>query len=57
MNDINLAEIQGGEVAITNLLSCNGPDFIMQLRFMIKSENPGMLAAILLFYLSDGCYI
>ncbi|CAL9180289.1 unnamed protein product [Musa hybrid cultivar] len=43
VNDINLAEIQGGEVAITNLLSCNGPDFIMQLRFMIKSENPGSL--------------
>ncbi|URE42719.1 hypothetical protein MUK42_32615 [Musa troglodytarum] len=45
VNDINLAEIQGGEVAITNLLSCNGPDFIMQLRFMIKSENPGFQEA------------
>ncbi|XP_064985728.1 structural maintenance of chromosomes flexible hinge domain-containing protein GMI1 isoform X3 [Musa acuminata AAA Group] len=43
VNDINLAEIQGGDVTITNLLSCNGPDFIMQLRFMIKSENPGSL--------------
>ncbi|KAJ8479740.1 hypothetical protein OPV22_023467 [Ensete ventricosum] len=43
VNNINLAEIQGGEVAMTNLLSCNGPDFIMQLRFMIKSENPGLL--------------
>lgn len=33
VNDVNLAEIEGGEVATTNLHSCNGPDFVVQLRF------------------------
>lgn len=33
VNGINLAEIEGGEVAITNLQSCNGPNFICQLHF------------------------
>ncbi|KAE9604891.1 putative histidine kinase-like ATPase domain-containing protein [Lupinus albus] len=40
-----LTEIEGGEVAITNLLSCNGPEFIVQLHLSnaqydgIKSSN------------------
>ncbi|KAI8565060.1 hypothetical protein RHMOL_Rhmol03G0231500 [Rhododendron molle] len=33
VNGTDLAEIQGGEVAITNLHSCNGPEFVLQLRF------------------------
>ncbi|KAM7504877.1 hypothetical protein LguiB_003781 [Lonicera macranthoides] len=33
VNGVDLAEINSGEVAITNLHSCNGPEFILQLHF------------------------
>ncbi|CAH9140870.1 unnamed protein product [Cuscuta epithymum] len=33
VNETNLAEIMGGEVAITNMFSCNGPDFTLELHF------------------------
>lgn len=33
VNGANLAEVTGGEVAVTNLHSCNGPDFTLQLHF------------------------
>ncbi|KAM5557603.1 structural maintenance of chromosomes flexible hinge domain-containing protein GMI1 [Rosa sericea] len=39
VNGIDLAEIQGGEIAITNLHSCNGPDFVLQLQFSCKQDN------------------
>ncbi|KAJ8536892.1 hypothetical protein K7X08_035293 [Anisodus acutangulus] len=39
VNGINLAEIEGGEVATTNLLSCNGPEFVMQLTFHAKDSD------------------
>lgn len=39
VNGTNLAEIEGGEVATTNLLSCNGPEFVMQLCFHAKDSN------------------
>lgn len=39
VNGVDLAEIEGGEVAITNLHSCNGPEFILQLRFVYKQDN------------------
>ncbi|KAK9994804.1 hypothetical protein SO802_024507 [Lithocarpus litseifolius] len=39
VNGVDLAEIEGGEVAITNLHSCNGPEFILQLRFFYKQDN------------------
>ena len=39
VNGVNLTEIEGGEAAITNLHSCNGPDFIILLRFSLKKEN------------------
>ncbi|CAN4089555.1 unnamed protein product [Withania somnifera] len=39
VNGTNLAEIEGGEVATTNLLSCNGPEFVMQLSFHAKDSN------------------
>ncbi|KAH9603600.1 hypothetical protein KSS87_015976 [Heliosperma pusillum] len=42
VNDINLAEIDGGEVAITNLHSCNGPDFILDIHFSTE-ENMGAI--------------
>lgn len=35
VNQKDLAEIQGGEVATTNLHSCNGPEFVVQLHFSI----------------------
>ncbi|XP_024029765.1 uncharacterized protein LOC21395118 [Morus notabilis] len=45
VNGINLAEIEGGEVATTNLHSCNGPDFVLQLHFSLKqasvTKSPG----------------
>ncbi|KAK4350967.1 hypothetical protein RND71_030280 [Anisodus tanguticus] len=39
VNGINLAEIEGGEVGTTNLLSCNGPEFVMQLTFHAKDSD------------------
>ncbi|XP_039056960.1 structural maintenance of chromosomes flexible hinge domain-containing protein GMI1-like isoform X2 [Hibiscus syriacus] len=39
VNGVDLAGIQGGEVAITNLHSCNGPEFTVSLRFSLKKEN------------------
>jgi hypothetical protein len=46
VNGVDLAEIEGGEVAITNLHSCNGPEFVFQLRFFFKqastsTQSPG----------------
>ncbi|KAI3989733.1 hypothetical protein MKX01_009225 [Papaver californicum] len=45
VNGEDLAEIQGGEVAITNLHSCNGPEFVLQLHFSYEnsgtSRSPG----------------
>nr|GLL20039.1 hypothetical protein DM860_016599 [Ipomoea trifida] len=37
VNETNLAEVLGGEVAITNIFSCNGPDFTLQLHFTLDS--------------------
>ncbi|KAM6586554.1 hypothetical protein CsatA_009159 [Cannabis sativa] len=39
VNGTNLTEIEGGEVAITNLHSCNGPDFVLQLRLSFNQDN------------------
>ncbi|KAK3034710.1 hypothetical protein RJ639_032663, partial [Escallonia herrerae] len=39
VNGIDLAEIQGGEVATTNLHSCNGPEFVLQLVFTSSQDN------------------
>ncbi|XP_059434267.1 structural maintenance of chromosomes flexible hinge domain-containing protein GMI1 [Corylus avellana] len=49
VNGVDLAEIEGGEVAITNLHSCNGPEFVFQLRFFFKqssasTQSPGSRA-------------
>lgn len=38
VNGTDLAEIDGGEVSITNLHSCNGPEFVFQLCFSIKQD-------------------
>ncbi|KAH1202088.1 Structural maintenance of chromosomes flexible hinge domain-containing protein GMI1 [Glycine max] len=43
VNDVDLTEIQGGEVAITNWHSCNGPEFVFQLH--LKSESSRELQA------------
>ncbi|XP_060971263.1 structural maintenance of chromosomes flexible hinge domain-containing protein GMI1 isoform X1 [Cannabis sativa] len=39
VNDTDLAEIDGGEVATTNLHSCNGPDFVLQVHFSFKQDS------------------
>ncbi|KAJ0103641.1 hypothetical protein Patl1_05164 [Pistacia atlantica] len=46
VNGVDLAEIAGGEVAITNMHSCNGPEFVLQLHFSLKlgcstAKSPG----------------
>ncbi|MCL7026321.1 hypothetical protein MKW94_017651 [Papaver nudicaule] len=41
VNGEDLAEIEGGEVAITNLHSCNGPEFVLQVHFL--DEKSGIL--------------
>ncbi|KAG9448240.1 hypothetical protein H6P81_014368 [Aristolochia fimbriata] len=38
VNDVDLAEIAGGEVAITNLESSNGPDFVLQVSCRINQD-------------------
>ncbi|KAK6135231.1 hypothetical protein DH2020_031039 [Rehmannia glutinosa] len=43
VNGKDLAGIQGGEVATTNLHSCNGRDFIVQLHFSISHSPSSML--------------
>ncbi|KAL9250225.1 Structural maintenance of chromosomes flexible hinge domain-containing protein [Drosera capensis] len=40
VNGTSLAEIDGGEVATTNLHSCNGPEFVLQLHFVRDDKNP-----------------
>ncbi|XP_038685259.1 structural maintenance of chromosomes flexible hinge domain-containing protein GMI1-like isoform X1 [Tripterygium wilfordii] len=45
VNGVDLAEIEGGEVAITNLHSCNGPEFIFQLHLSFTQENGASLEA------------
>ncbi|XP_026403725.1 structural maintenance of chromosomes flexible hinge domain-containing protein GMI1-like isoform X2 [Papaver somniferum] len=41
VNGEDLAEIEGGEVAITNLHSCNGPEFVLQVHLL--DEQSGTL--------------
>ncbi|XP_020260152.1 uncharacterized protein LOC109836607 isoform X1 [Asparagus officinalis] len=40
VNHTDLAEIASGEVAVTNLHSCNGPDFVLQLHLTINEGDP-----------------
>ncbi|KAF5192641.1 Structural maintenance of chromosomes flexible hinge domain-containing protein gmi1, partial [Thalictrum thalictroides] len=39
VNDDDLADLEGGEVAITNVNSCNGPDFVLQLRILYQDAS------------------
>ncbi|XP_027332090.1 structural maintenance of chromosomes flexible hinge domain-containing protein GMI1 [Abrus precatorius] len=39
VNDVDLTEVQGGEVAITNLHSCNGPEFVLQLHLSLVAGS------------------
>ncbi|PIA31345.1 hypothetical protein AQUCO_05000016v1 [Aquilegia coerulea] len=39
VNVDDLADLDGGEVAITNMLSCHGPDFVLQLHFLINQND------------------
>ncbi|KAA8540048.1 hypothetical protein F0562_026740 [Nyssa sinensis] len=50
VNGVDLAEIEGGEVAITNLHSSNGPEFVVQLHFhfnrdILEMNSPGLRAS------------
>ncbi|KVI04651.1 Histidine kinase-like ATPase, ATP-binding domain-containing protein [Cynara cardunculus var. scolymus] len=45
VNGDDLAEIPGGEVAITNLNSCNSPEFVLQLRFHLNHKNATMTSS------------
>ncbi|THG10123.1 hypothetical protein TEA_027988 [Camellia sinensis var. sinensis] len=48
VNGTDLAEIHGGEVAITNLHSCNGPEFVLQVHFsqdVVGTSGPGVRAS------------
>ncbi|XP_051138184.1 structural maintenance of chromosomes flexible hinge domain-containing protein GMI1 isoform X2 [Andrographis paniculata] len=39
VNGKDLAGINGGEVAVTNLHSCNGPEFVIQLHFSTSEDT------------------
>ncbi|CAN0922576.1 Structural maintenance of chromosomes flexible hinge domain-containing protein GMI1 [Linum grandiflorum] len=44
VNGLDLAEVTSGEVTVTNLLSCNGPEFVFQLKFAYEhrpKRSPG----------------
>ncbi|KAJ0043465.1 hypothetical protein Pint_17792 [Pistacia integerrima] len=46
VNGVDSAEIAGGEAAITNMHSCNGSEFVLQLNFSLKlgcstAKSPG----------------
>ncbi|XP_061340120.1 uncharacterized protein LOC133286688, partial [Gastrolobium bilobum] len=45
VNEVDLTEIQGGEVAITNLHSCNGPEFVLQLHLSLVPDHDGIKSA------------
>ncbi|KAJ0719237.1 putative histidine kinase/HSP90-like ATPase superfamily [Helianthus annuus] len=45
VNREDLAEIPGGEVAITNLASCNGPEFVLQIHFKLNHDNATMTSS------------
>ncbi|KAJ0897919.1 putative histidine kinase/HSP90-like ATPase superfamily [Helianthus annuus] len=45
VNGEDLAEIPGGEVAITNLASCNGPEFVLQIHFKLNHDNATMTSS------------
>ncbi|KAJ0538933.1 hypothetical protein HanHA300_Chr08g0280611 [Helianthus annuus] len=49
VNGDDLAEIPGGEVEITNLASCNGPEFILQVCFKSNHDNAAMTSSQGLF--------
>ncbi|KAL3838065.1 hypothetical protein ACJIZ3_022656 [Penstemon smallii] len=42
VNGTDLTEIEGGEVATTNLHSCHGPDFILQLHFSFNQDTSAL---------------
>ncbi|KAK4480487.1 hypothetical protein RD792_013561, partial [Penstemon davidsonii] len=42
VNGTDLTEIKGGEVATTNLHSCNGPEFILQLHFSFNQDTSAL---------------
>ncbi|KAJ4726669.1 Protein defective in meristem silencing 3 [Melia azedarach] len=39
VNGLDLAEIEGGEVAVTNLHACNGPDFVLELHLSLRQDS------------------
>ncbi|KAJ0098722.1 hypothetical protein Patl1_20440 [Pistacia atlantica] len=46
VNGVDLAEIAGGEVALMNMHSCSGPEFVLQLHFSLRlgcstAKSPG----------------
>ncbi|XP_021977542.1 structural maintenance of chromosomes flexible hinge domain-containing protein GMI1 [Helianthus annuus] len=45
VNGDDLAEIPGGEVALTNLASCNGPEFVLQIRFKLNHDDATMTSS------------
>ncbi|KAK7293086.1 hypothetical protein RJT34_15947 [Clitoria ternatea] len=45
VNNVDLAEIHGGEVAITNLHSCNGPQFVIHLKLSFSPEHTSIKSA------------
>ncbi|XP_020206099.1 structural maintenance of chromosomes flexible hinge domain-containing protein GMI1 isoform X2 [Cajanus cajan] len=45
VNGVDLTEIQGGEIAITNLHSSNGPEFVFQLHLSLVRGNDGIKSA------------
>lgn len=63
MNGVNLAEIDGGEVAVTNWHSCNGPEFVLQLRFVKQGTDAsgisgtGLLCCNVIIFLSIAIHM
>ncbi|KAI7727067.1 hypothetical protein M8C21_012168 [Ambrosia artemisiifolia] len=45
VNGDDLADTPGGEVEVTNLASCIGPEFILQVRFKLNHDNATMTSS------------
>lgn len=51
VNEMDLAGIQGGEVATTNMHSCNGPEFVVQVQFSTTADSSTLAGQSKLTYL------
>ncbi|KAF9592428.1 hypothetical protein IFM89_014918 [Coptis chinensis] len=57
VNGDDLADLEGGEVAITNLHSCNGPEFVLQLHFLVNQHDTAISNSVVksFYFIHEAC--